>query len=183
MVKLLALYFDSFFFERWDDRALNFFIDEPIIPIIFFNKKSIVQKELALEYFLASSIYFKEGSPLAVDFPPLPSDWVWNGYYRRVINSPVLGFFGEVAIRVSYDKTSGIHHAYIPTFIIPYLKITTYDLEFLIKSFHQSFVASEVIEKYSQINDKEYFDLSFSSLYFLIEWFIRKCRTFEIYFF
>lgn len=125
----------------------------------------------------------EENAPLGFDFPNLPAGWVWNGYYSRIINSPILGHFDKVAIRVAYDKQNKVHHSCFPAFIIPYLKITTYDLQFIIKSYLLSFCAFEVANQYSQINSNEFFDLPLSSIYSLLVWFIKKCRTFEICFF
>lgn len=108
------------------------------------------------------------------EFPPLPNGWIWNGYYSRELNSPFLNFFGKVAIRVAYDEENNCHHAYIPAFITPYLHITIYDLKIIIEAFLKSLSVQETLDEYSSIGSKEYYDLSSSSIYYLLKWFIRK---------
>ena len=133
---------------------------------------------MAIKYINSSSEYLAKGAlPLPWDYPQLPNGWVWNGYYTRIVNSPYLNFFGKVAIRVAYDKVNDRHHAFIPGFIIPGLRTTTYDLKILLESFLSCFIINDAIEKYSGSLSREYFDLPVSTAYFLLQWFIRKCRT------
>ncbi len=109
-------------------------------------------------------------------FPELNTPWVWNGYYTRQLNSPSLNFFGKVAIRVAYNKEKRAHHAFIPSFIIPHLKLTSFDLQLLISTFIESVSVSLCLEKYSE-KLPEYFDLAPSSFYFLLMWVCKKFRS------
>jgi len=142
-----------------------------------FSKDSIYNKHLALQYLEASSAYInKETENIIFNFPKLSDNWVWNGYYFRKLNSSYLNYFGNIAIRVAYDKVNKVHHAFIPAFVIPYLKITTFDLENLIKLFLVTFSAANTLDKFS--HDKpEYFDMPLSSFYWLLSWFTSKCRS------
>lgn len=108
--------------------------------------------------------------------PVLDPGWEWNGFYTRQLNSPFLHFFGKVAIRVAYDKKNKVHHAFIPAFIVPGLKLTVFDLQVLITSFMESFSTSLTLENYSK-ELPEYYDLPLSSFYHLLAWFCRRCRS------
>src|SRR5690606_22321434 len=111
---------------------------------------TIDDKASALKYLAYSQIYLEKNDPSQIvsALPVLPEGRVWNGYYRRQLNSPTLNYFGEVAIRVAFDKDTKVHHAYFPAFIIPHLKITVFDLEVLVSSFIQSFCVSSCLESY-----------------------------------
>jgi hypothetical protein len=133
---------------------------------------------MAIKYIKFSREYTDGGIlPLPWDFPTLSEGWVWNGYYTRLLISPVLNFFGKIAFRVAYNKLENRHHAFIPAFIIPGLNTTIYDLKILLESFLSCFLINDAIEKYSSSSSQEYFDLPVSTAYFRLAWFIRKCRT------
>ena len=143
-----------------------------------FREISIVDKASAIKYIKCSTEYLeKNARPLPWDYPPLPVGWVWKGYYTRNLNSPVLNYFGKVAIRLAYVKSQKRHHAFIPGFIIPWHGITIFDLEIFLKAFFFSFTIGYAVEKYSDSSPKEHFDLPVSTAYFRLAWFIRKCRT------
>lgn len=145
-----------------------------MIKKIIFN---ISNKTDTQQYLKASSDYISsDNHKIVYDFPSLPSGWVWNGYYTRTINSVALDYFGDVAIRVAYDKKNKKHHAYLPIFIIPFLKITIFDLQLIIINFFKFNSIFDVIEQYS-IGALEYLDLSTSTCYSYLNWFMTECRT------
>jgi hypothetical protein len=115
---------------------------------------------------------------LFFDFPALPEREVWNGYYLRNLNSPILNFFGKVAIRVSYNKLTNEHHSYIPCFIIPYLSFSLFELKFILESYLKMFSVSSIYQDINELQDSEYFDFPPATLYFLLSYFLRICNQY-----
>jgi hypothetical protein len=89
-----------------------------------------------------------------------------------------LGIFGQVAIRVAYDKINEVHHAYFPAFIIPGLHITTYDLQFILESFLECFSLGKTQQAFIDCQNQEFFDYPFSSLYWLLIWFLKVANAY-----
>jgi hypothetical protein len=136
-----------------------------------------LNRDQAKQYLCASEAYInKQTSKIIFDFPKLPNSWIWKGYYTRNLNSAALQHFGKVAIRVAYDKTHDRHHAYLPLFIIPYIALTIFDINFLVTYFLKGLTVDEIIQYYSK-DLREYYDLSTSSCYYYLKWFVIQART------